>query len=899
MSSRSTLAADATSAEASTSATVDAVADSSAAANAQQTTTNAGPSRRDGRRRAVVACLRCKQRRTRCDGEPQCSECTKAGQECEYKGTQRRVWVTQHTFLELERTKAQLEKRCEELEQQVKHAQANQQHNVTSPTGSTPNNNNNNHIVTSPAGMSPRSAEGGGGSSKPVNHDLRRVLMSDERAGHLVPVAQQHTVTPVASTHSSPTLSNGHPSPRQQPPPRSQTPTGVVEGVPSAPTLMTDPQGKARYMGTVSGAYFHDALWLGIWRTLPANVSSVAPALPMHSYHTSDSKPILLATSDPLFLPPYHEAKRLVSMFFATCTDPLFWVPRSFETMIDQYYRNGVTADDRWNLCVFYCILALGAQHSADSARTGDSLPGMEHFAKAKLLLFNFCEESSVTCVQALALVAYFLLSAHRRDAAYAYIGLATRTCVALGLHRNLPHPTAGDNQILLEERKRLFWSVYCLDRIICCALGRSTQLSDSEIQIGRVIDAPGFPPAITLNRLIDLCRISGEITSNLYISTDTTDTYSAAAALDLLAQLDQWQADEPGPAAYNFQMPRTYHMLELNHLLLINLATRPIFLHVIGGAAVLFPASASTPLEQLECSRLLQTRCIRAARLAANSLGHLLSTSTMSPWSFFELHHAYNAGVIIILARMLNILSDVEYQSAANELGTCQTILGAMQSAGNESAASCQAILSTLHLVAEQFRKFSFMPFANPPNHQQQLPTSNSATSTSGDGGGNNNSDMFSNNTVHEPMSPRTAQQLLEAFESTIQSLEREQSWAASLAPASILDPSSQPRQSSSLLYPGAGTREAFPHLHQQHHPSSSIRSAGSSATGGQGRHSHLGAPTGAHMSGVSGVPHFVGLSSPSTLPSISTGDGTYATGTNSYLPQPPGFAESYITYF
>ncbi|KAK4045993.1 hypothetical protein OIV83_006458 [Microbotryomycetes sp. JL201] len=797
-----------------------------------------------------------------------------ADAECEYKGTQRRVWVTQQTFLELERTKAHLEKRCEELERKLSQVQQQSGvgHSTLSPTGS--------HNAPVSPGASHHSG-GQGSDGRPVNHDLRRVLMSDERGHHAQRSDNAHGNAPHAGTssaHSSPAQSNDHPSPRQPPPPRSQTPTGVVEGVPAAPTLMTDPQGKARYMGTVSGAYFHDALWLGIWRTLPANVSSVAPALPMHSYHTSDSRPILLATSDPLFLPPYHEAKRLVSMFFATCTDPLFWVPRSFENMIDQYYRNGVTADDRWNLCVFYCILALGAQHSAESTRTGDSLPGMEYFAKAKLLLFNFCEESSVTCVQALSLVAYFLLSAHRRDAAYAYIGLATRTCVALGLHRNLPHPTAGDNQVLLEERKRLFWSVYCLDRIICCALGRSTQLSDAEIQIGRVTDGPGFPPAITLNRLVDLCRISGEITSSLYISTDTTDTYSAAAALDLLAQLDQWQADEPGPAAYNFQMPRTYHMLELFHLLLINLATRPIFLHVVGGAAVLFPATASTPHDQLECTRSLQTRCIRAARAAAVSLGQLLTTSTLSPWSFFELHHAYNAGVIIILARMLHILSDVEYQSASNELGTCQSILGVMNSAGNESAASCQAILNTLDLVAEQFRKFSFMPYANPPAISQPK----SATSTPSP-----NTDFFgsSNNGFAEPLSPRAAQQLLEAFESTVQSLEREQSWAASLAPASILDPLSQSRQSSCLLYPGAGTREAFPHLHQQHHPST----IGSN----QPRpNQYLGQST---SNPIPGVPTFVGLSPPNALPSMSTSN----VSTGSYLPQPPGFAESYITYF
>lgn len=116
--------------------------------------------------------------------------------------------------------------------------------------------------------------------------------------------------------------------------------------------------------------------------------------------------------------------------------------------------------------------------------------PGMTFFARAKLLLVNPIEEATLPCIRAVNLMAFYLLSANRRDIAYMYVGLAVRMAVSHGLHRSwrkgewvsgrtrrysgvncrdTPPLNSGEElrkRVEYEERKREFWNIYVLDRL-------------------------------------------------------------------------------------------------------------------------------------------------------------------------------------------------------------------------------------------------------------------------------------------------------------------------------------------------------------------------------------------------------------------------------------------------
>lgn len=96
--------------------------------------------------------------------------------------------------------------------------------------------------------------------------------------------------------------------------------------------------------------------------------------------------------------------------------------------------------------------------------------PGMTFFARAKALMVSPSDAPSLSTLRTLSMLAYFLLSANRWEAAYLHIGLAVRLAVANGLHRKrvLTEVLGGDirnKQREEEDKRRTFWTIYILDR--------------------------------------------------------------------------------------------------------------------------------------------------------------------------------------------------------------------------------------------------------------------------------------------------------------------------------------------------------------------------------------------------------------------------------------------------
>lgn len=92
-------------------------------------------------------------------------------------------------------------------------------------------------------------------------------------------------------------------------------------------------------------------------------------------------------------------------------------------------------------------------------------------------------EGSSILSLQALVSVQLFLISMHRYNAASRLQGIAAHLAFQLRLHRcpNRNHELPGKKA---ELRKRLFWSVFCMDRYISIRLGNPTVLSSDDIDV-------------------------------------------------------------------------------------------------------------------------------------------------------------------------------------------------------------------------------------------------------------------------------------------------------------------------------------------------------------------------------------------------------------------------------
>lgn len=78
-------------------------------------------------------------------------------------------------------------------------------------------------------------------------------------------------------------------------------------------------------------------------------------------------------------------------------------------------------------------------------------------------------------------LVIYHLRSASSHGLWY-MIGLAMRTCIDLGMHRRGYEQGLPSN--VIQTRRRLFWTVYALERTIAISLGRPLSISERDVDV-------------------------------------------------------------------------------------------------------------------------------------------------------------------------------------------------------------------------------------------------------------------------------------------------------------------------------------------------------------------------------------------------------------------------------
>ncbi|PWZ00824.1 hypothetical protein BCV70DRAFT_223259 [Testicularia cyperi] len=119
---------------------------------------------------------------------------------------------------------------------------------------------------------------------------------------------------------------------------------------------------------------------------------------------------------------------------------------------------------------------------------------------------------SRLVIVQIYALQAFYLSDDASTARAWLLSGDAMRMAIDLGLHRRLEHPSCTLSE--QELRKRVFWSVYILDRKIGILLGRPPSIEDGYIDndLSALCDDEFKDMADGFASLVDLSRISGRV---------------------------------------------------------------------------------------------------------------------------------------------------------------------------------------------------------------------------------------------------------------------------------------------------------------------------------------------------------------------------------------------------
>ncbi|EIW68705.1 hypothetical protein TREMEDRAFT_74148 [Tremella mesenterica DSM 1558] len=140
--------------------------------------------------------------------------------------------------------------------------------------------------------------------------------------------------------------------------------------------------------------------------------------------------------------------------------------------------------DDRIGAFFLWVIYAVGTEfvpREAAGLETADT-----YLEQAMKYIDFVIAPHDITTVQGLVWLIFYGFRASGGPSIWHLCGFAMRLCVELGLHRKV----SPENDVLTNElRKRVFWSVYCFDRLICLSSGRPFNLIDRDIDVELPVD--------------------------------------------------------------------------------------------------------------------------------------------------------------------------------------------------------------------------------------------------------------------------------------------------------------------------------------------------------------------------------------------------------------------------
>ncbi|KAK5708978.1 hypothetical protein LTR17_020204 [Elasticomyces elasticus] len=235
---------------------------------------------------------------------------------------------------------------------------------------------------------------------------------------------------------------------------------------------------------------------------------------------------------------------------------------------IHDLHRRRESISNAYERSTLHLVYAIAGRFLETTGETSLHVFPERHQAQVLKDLDEMLHYHDTRSVVTLLLLAVYSLRAEGGPGAWAYIGLAMRIAIDLGLHRQ----TSTMNRLGfdVEMRKRLFWSCYTMDRQISIPLGRPFSISDSDIDVAIPFDLdessqniealehasrldPDTPRTESTSltaflHILRLRRIESSIQQTIY-RVDQPVNITDAEVDHYLEQLEHWRSTIPKDA--------------------------------------------------------------------------------------------------------------------------------------------------------------------------------------------------------------------------------------------------------------------------------------------------------------------------------------------------------------
>lgn len=151
--------------------------------------------------------------------------------------------------------------------------------------------------------------------------------------------------------------------------------------------------------------------------------------------------------------------------------------------------------------------------------------------------LSNVLRVRGIQRLQNILLLLQYTLLVPRAGNLWQLCGSAMRLATEMGLYAE-PNPRKSFDALTLDTRRRLFWTCYCIDRILAPVAGRPPSLADDWvtaqmpalvedrlITVNGILTGPTCQLKVAQIQQIRICQLQSEIHSRLYTPGETADT--------------------------------------------------------------------------------------------------------------------------------------------------------------------------------------------------------------------------------------------------------------------------------------------------------------------------------------------------------------------------------------
>ncbi|CVK95812.1 uncharacterized protein FMAN_13738 [Fusarium mangiferae] len=428
-----------------------------------------------------------------------------------------------------------------------------------------------------------------------------------------------------------------------------------------------------------------------------------------------------LPKAEDMNLPPKYMADMLVGLYFEHYhyTFPVLYKPHFVESYKGLYTSPRGSLQDSGFLSVFFAVCACASSLTAPDGNHS-SFPGLEFYEKALVLHCATTGQATKYRAQCLALMSMCCAGWNTLSTSWNFAGQAVRASQELGMHLEITTATTESLRtpaasIEVEVCRRIWWSIYCLDRITSICLGRPMAANDSDCSCALPLPLAdeeldtlynvegtldnGMNQRSALSGFLDLiglCKVSGEVQS-IQSPSEISELGSKVGqkrvmdlALGQERSLDIWLKDLPE----HLQSSESYFISIMSAGSKSELSVQSLIIHD-GTLVALYHSRTFARRKHSFSQRQTVENCVTAARSCINNSRHIRDFVPPSHYLALCVHYLTISGLVLLrMTKPESIRED-------DDLQLCIQLLGDLEvtwSGANRGKIIIEEVLRSFH---------------------------------------------------------------------------------------------------------------------------------------------------------------------------------------------------------